>query len=143
MELNLNDLEPQEAEFELSTMPGVKHRLKIISLRVQIWLDERYGVGKIKDIFENQNMKEISEICFYLLKDKSPFKGENGIPCEEALQEAITLKDKTVVFMALLTSIGLSQPVIDKFAKDYDQAQKKSLIGDSITMSSQASTDTV
>jgi hypothetical protein len=112
MSLNLEDLQPQEAEFELSAYKGVKFTLRPFSLRSRIWLGKRFTQDQIKGIFEEQRMEEISELVFFQLKDKSVLKSV------EDLQDAVqTQSDRIAMMQAMLTTIGISQPVIEQLAK--------------------------
>lgn len=115
MKLDLNDLQPQEATFELSEHKGVTFTLKKFSLSARIWMNNRFKQEEIKKFFSDQSMEEISEVVFYLLKDKSILK------TLEDLRDAVTTKkDMANIFQALLTTIGLSEPVMEKLAKDAD-----------------------
>lgn len=122
MKLNLNDLKPEEAVFELSEFAGQKFTLKKFSLNAQLWMNERFGVEQVKGIFENRRLAEISEVVFFLLKDKSV------ITSLEQLREAIvTNQDRVAMMGALLKTIGISQPVMDKLKEDVEKGNAESL----------------
>jgi hypothetical protein len=120
--INLDDLKPAEATFVLSEFPGKTFTLKKFSLAARIWVNQRFGKDNIPKIFERQSLSEISEIVFYLLKDKAT------IPTLEDFQENIvTQKDNVAVMQALLTTIGISEPVIENLKKSIDQGNAPSL----------------
>lgn len=113
MALKLEDLQPREATFSLSEHPDKPFVLKKLSLATQVWLRDRFGADKIKGIFENQSLPEISEIAFHLLKDKTV------TPTLESLQEAVvTQADRIALIKALLQTVGISQPVLDKLNEE-------------------------
>jgi hypothetical protein len=116
MKLDLSDLKPQEAEFKLSEKPEKTYRLKKFTLATRIWINERFGKDKIKTLFENQSMPEVSEVVYFMLKDKSDF------PTLNDFQEAVvTQADFISLFESLLTSVGLSEPIIEKIAQSEAQ----------------------
>jgi hypothetical protein len=118
MKLSLEDLKPQESKLELSEKPGKTYVLKKFSLAVQIWVKQHFGEEKIKYAFENKSLPEISEIAHYLLKDKTDF------PSLESFQEAIvTQQDRVAVLSSVMETVGLSQPVLEKLAKE-EEAQE-------------------
>jgi len=122
MKLNLSDLKPEEATFTLSEFPDKTFTLKKFSLNAQLWMNERFGQEQVKGIFENRRLAEISEVVFFLLKDKSV------ITSLEALREAIvTNQDRVAMMGALLKTIGISQPVMDKLKKDVETGNAESL----------------
>ena len=92
MKLDLNDLKPEEATFTLSSHEGVTFTLKKFSLRAQLWMNERFGQYAIKGIFENQRLGEISELVFFLLKDKTVIKS-----VEELQESIVTTQDKVTI----------------------------------------------
>lgn len=122
MKLDLNDLKPEESTFELSGFPGKVLTLKKFSLNAQIWCHEKFGKDAIKGIFENQRLPEISELVFYLLKEKEV------VSSLDVLREAVyTAKDREALLMSLLKTIGISQPVIQKLANESAQGNEQSL----------------
>lgn len=113
MKLDLNDLQPTEAQFELSTYPGKAHTLKKFSLAVQVWIEKRFGKENVDAIFSDQRVGDISEIIYFMLKDKIDF------PSLEVFQESIvTQKDRVQIYDALFKSIGISQPILEKLSKE-------------------------
>ena len=113
MKLELNDLKPKEFSLELSEKPGKNYVLKKFSLASQVWLFERFGKDGAEGIFKNQNIPAISEIAYYLMKDKADFQSL------ESFREAIvTQQDKINLITALLATVGISQPVLDKLVEE-------------------------
>lgn len=122
MKLNLSDLKPEEATFTLDDFPDKTFTLKKFSLNAQLWMNERFGVDQVKGIFENRRLGEISELVFFLLKDKSV------ITSLEAFREAITSnRDRVAMMGALLKTIGISQPVMDKLKEGVETGNAESL----------------
>jgi len=140
MKLDLTDLKPTEATFVLSKFPEKPMTLKPFSLNAQIWVTERFGVPAIEGIFKDQRIGDISEIVFFLLKDKSP------TPTLESFRESIlTKQDKLAMMNALLETIGISQPVMAELTKAASSGNAESLnqlIGASTTTSSPPNTAT-
>lgn len=111
--IDLHDLKPRTAQFELSEFPNKKLNLEKFSLLVQIWADERFGKDAIKDIFENSKIRYVSEFVYFLLKEKEEF------PTLESFQAQIaTQQDRINIMKALFETIGISQPVLDKMEKE-------------------------
>lgn len=122
MKLDLHDLKPQEATFQLDDKPGKTYTLKKISLSVQIWVNERFGKDKLNGILEHQSLPELSEIIYYMLKDKTDF------PALSDFQDCIvTQGDRESLMKAMFLSVGVSQPVLDKLSKEYDEGNVPSL----------------
>lgn len=122
MKLDLNDLVPAEAHFQLSANPTKRHTLKKFSLRATIWAQEKFGPDGLKDVFEHRNLPQISELAYYLLKDKTDF------PTIDDFQEAInTQADRVALIIAILATIGMSQPLIDKLAKNEEPGNAQAL----------------
>ncbi len=139
MKLDLTDLKPQTAKFTLSEHPDVVFELKKFDLNARIWLHNKFKQDEIKAFFANQSMPEISEVVFYLLKNKEL------IPTLYDLRASVvTQTDIAAIFQALLTTIGISEPVVDKLMKEAHAGNAQSLnqlIGAESMTSSQPSTD--
>lgn len=135
MKLDLNDLLPVEAPFELSN--GKKYTLKKFSLAVQIWMQQNFGgVDNIEAIFREQKLKEISEIVFYLLKEKGEFR-----TIEEFQEIICTQKDRVEILTALLKTIGISQPIMEQVTSG-EAISLGQQTGAQVTTSLPANTDT-
>lgn len=109
--LTLNDLKPEEATFTLDAFPDTQFTLKRFSLAAQIWCRDKFGAEKMKRIFETQSLPEISEIVFYLLKD-------SALSYEEFLEGICSYQDKVRLITALLATVGISQPVMERIKKE-------------------------
>lgn len=110
--LDLNDLCPETAKFQTSARPGESFTLNKVTLRTQVWLQKRFGKENIQGIFENQSIPDIAEIAYFLLQEKDKIK-----TLDEFLDLIVTHQDRINLLQAMLTTIGLSQPVIDKIAE--------------------------
>jgi hypothetical protein len=119
MKLDLSDLKPAEAHFHLSGKGEKQYTLRKFSLASQIWMKERFGQDKIKTIFENQSIPEISELVYYQLKEPHGFHS-----LHEFQEEILEQKDRIAIMTALLKTIGISQPVVEKLAKDVAESQE-------------------
>jgi len=106
----IEDLKPTESSFELEAFPGRKFTLKKFSLATQIWANQRFGEERIKLVFKNMLMGDIAEIVHHLMKEPMPLM--------ELLENICTQVDRISVAKALMETIGMSQPVIDKLAQD-------------------------
>lgn len=133
MKLDIQDLQPEEAVFEVSGKPGKLYTLNKLTLRGRIWLNKRFTQEQIKSMFETQNIGDVSEIAYYLLKDKSDF------PTLEEFQDSfVTQKDFVALMKSLLATIGISEPVMQELSKEYDSGNVPSPVaptGDSSTTS--------
>ena len=111
MKLKLEDLKPAEASFSLSDKPGTIFVLKKFTLADQIWAKKTFG-DRLATILEKVELEGIAELAFHLLKDKTQFKD-----FAEFAENIVTHDDKLAVLTGLLTTIGISQPVLDKLKK--------------------------
>lgn len=128
--ISLEDLLPQSAELELN---GRVFTLRPIDLDDQVWLRNKFGDEKLNFIFQNQEMESISQIVYHQLsyEDKLELKAVEINDIDDDGNE-IVLKvtgpmllrkmikgpiDSLKVVNALLHTIGISQPVLDKLAE--------------------------
>lgn len=112
MALKFSDLKPVEAQFELSEFPGKKFTLEKFSLDVQIWAQERFG-DELGKILEGRRLKELTELIYYVLKEK------DVITSLQMLRKSIvTHYDKIAVIAAIIATVGVAQPVIDKMKSE-------------------------
>lgn len=114
MKLKLEDLVPQKAAFKLSTLDN-EITLRPWSLRVRFWALEKYGQERLQEILQTQSLKELCDIVFYMLsdEDKKRFKS-----FDDFLDSVQTTQDILNLSMALLGTIGLSEPVIEQIRKE-------------------------
>lgn len=113
---SLSDLKPQEATFKLDAFPDKEFTLKRFSLASQMWCTETFGTERLRSMFETQHMPDIAKLCYYLLKDKTNMSYENF------LENICSYQDKINLISAILTTIGLSQPVLEQMANEEAQA---------------------
>lgn len=115
--LNLADLVPTEAVFYLSDNPEKPITLCRWSLRVRSWATAKYTPEGLKEIFEKQKIEEIADMAFFMLKDKTQF------PNKEAFLDAIvTITDQINIIKALLKTVGIGEPEVEKIIKSVNQA---------------------
>ena len=144
--LTFEDIRPEKASFTLKST-GKKYTLRPVSMDDEIWLRERFG-DDIEKIFTEIRTQEICDIVFHQLDEAS----KEGFTAQEVTimneeGEKITEKrggskllrcfligfeDKMLVYNALMKTLGLSRPTVDKLiaAEDAMKAQsteKKSL----------------
>lgn len=112
MKLELNDLKPQLATFELSDKPGKTYTLAKFSLAKRIWCNQRFG-DKIGKIFEKQSLPELAELAHFLLLDKADFP-----TFLEFADSVVTVEDQIQVVKALLKTIGIDDALIKKLSED-------------------------
>lgn len=139
MEFKFEDLIPKTGEFTLSQLPNHTIKLKPFSAADEIWLLDRFG-GRLQEIFLKAKVREICEIAFHQMEDKTPFiKQEVDLVDEEgnvskqslggvSLLMALILPKQELepVIMALMQTIGVSRPMVEK---QYEEDQKKKQIG--------------
>lgn len=117
VKLNLEQLVPQAVEFELSSVKDKKLTLNAYTLRAQIWATKTFGGNeKLEYIMSKWPVDEMSQIAWFLLKEKDQFKNDYV----NFLDGVITHKDRTNMVEAVLGSIGLSMPVLEDLAKQLE-----------------------
>ena len=109
MPLSLFELSPQEATFSLSGENGKTFTLCRWSLRVRAWASSKYTNEGLKQIFTEQKITEIAEMAFFMLKEKDQFKTQ-----DDFFDAIVTIQDQINIIMALLKSIGIGEPEIQK-----------------------------
>lgn len=136
MSIKLEDLIPEEAEFTLA-LTKKTYKLRRFTLEDELWLKNRFG-DELEKVFREIRMKEICQIVFHQLVDKSEFlKREVKIINEEGDEITETkggaellfcmisgMNEKLEIFNALLATIGISRPIQEKLAKE--DSEKKS-----------------
>lgn len=128
---SLSDLVPQESEIELVVNKEKKtFKLRPFSLADRVWVNRKYG-EEVQEIFNQLKMVEIATICYHQLydADKKFFKAQDVEfyddegECEvkrltgpEVLMACIHggVPGEIKLVQALLTCIGVSQPLLDK-----------------------------
>ena len=127
--LTLDDLNPKEATFELSTVPQ-KLTLCRWSLRVRAWAIGHYGGERLAEIFKSQNLIEMGAISYYMLKENELF------PTLDSFLDAIcTPRDHLNMITAMLGTLGIAEPKIEEIRevmnapKPKPQPKRKKRIG--------------
>ena len=110
--LKFEDLIPQESTFTLSEKQGKVYILKKFTLADQIWAKREFG-DRLQAILETVDLEGIAKLVFHLLKNKEEFKDELSF-----MEVIVTPQDKINILKALLATIGVSQPILDKLEKD-------------------------
>lgn len=119
--LTLSDLKPAEAVFKLSTLPNTELTLCRWSLRVRGWAVDKFGAENLQSIFEKQKIQEIAEIAWYMLKEKSLFSDDKELqPFDKFLDSISTIQDQISLVKALLYTIGIGEPEIEKISKSLE-----------------------
>lgn len=109
--LNLNDLIPKEATLVLSEKPGKVYTLSKFSLYYQAWAQGTFGVEQFNEHLRTMYLPTIALLAHKLLKDSVDF------PTADDLMKAIvTSEDKKALLGALLETIGISQPILEKIS---------------------------
>lgn len=139
--IKLEDLVPEGSEFTLKKT-GKTYRLKPITLHDELWLQKTFG-DEIEKIFRQIRMKEVCRIVFHQLEeeDKEDFLSrEVTFINEEGEKQSVKMggaellfalisghAEKVKIFEALLRTIGISRPLMEKLEADTkaEEAQKK------------------
>ncbi|MFN8741536.1 MAG: hypothetical protein ACK5YR_16545 [Pirellula sp.] len=114
MKLNFEDLVPQRATFKLSTIES-KIVLKPWSLKIRFWALKKYGQARLQEIMQNQSLEELCEIAFYMMDEESKVLFKDFDHFTESIQKT---EDILAVSMALLNTIGISEPAIEEMRKE-------------------------
>jgi hypothetical protein len=105
--IRMEDLCPEEGTFELGAFPGEKLVLGVFSMRVRKWAKARFGsIEAIQKIIEAKDMVGLSEICYFMLKDKSRFKTE-----DEFLEAIRSPADQLAIYDAFASAVGIAEPL--------------------------------
>lgn len=138
--LQLEDIAPERAAFFLKAKKK-KYYLRPVNLTDNVWMKGKWG-NKIGVIFEKIDMPELSKIIYRLMEDKSDFLAEDiddvddeGEPRSrrvsgpEKLCACIqSISEQIQIFQALMSTIGISQPLMDKMvAEEIEGKVKKKL----------------
>ena len=107
-ELSLNDFDPMPAELVLSSFPKMVFHLKKFTLRDRLWVTKEWGAEAVKEAFEKSDPEFMAKVTWRLLDEKDVFEDN----FENFLEAIVGLGDMYNVQTALLTTVGLSEPVI-------------------------------
>lgn len=118
--LNLDDLVPREVTFYLSDNPTRPVTLCKWSLRVRAWATSTYTSKGLEEIFSKQKIEEIAEMAFFMVKDKTLFETKDAF-----FDSIVTVRDQINVIKALLTTVGIGEPEIEKITKAVEAQEQK------------------
>lgn len=111
--LDLTDLKPKEAQFELSSMKDTKLTVCAFSLRVRIHIMNSGGLEQFYTLLKASNVPKICEVVFFMLKEKDIFEN-----FDDFLQHILTPLDELAVVKALTYSMGVSEPKLEEIIEE-------------------------
>lgn len=117
----LTDLVPREAEFVLSSKPNQIFKLRRWSLLIRSWAMERFGSERLELIFKHQQINEIAEIAYRMLKDE----GNTFLNQDDFLDAVVSVQDQINLVKALLTSVGIGEPELAAIDKALGKREEK------------------
>ena len=122
MALLLQDLIPEETTFKLHKTGDKKYWICAFSLRVRVWIQQRYKLEEFEAVLKKSDTAKIAELVYFMLKDKSDF------PTQDDFFDAIrTPMDNWEIHKAVLHSMGVSEPRAEELAKEISDPKAKSL----------------
>lgn len=120
--LNLEDLVPQASSFSLDKFPGQAFKLGAYTLGVQIWVTNKYGKERWNDAVAKQDIEALAGLAYHVLDAE----GRKTFPTfEDFLNSVVTYGDRRELMNGVLTTMGLSQPVLKKATAQLEDAAKK------------------
>lgn len=154
--INLEDLVPEKSAFKLK-IPNKEYTLRPFNLEDEVWLQKKYG-NEIESIFKELRIKEICEIAFHQLEDKSDFKKREVKFVNDEGDELVEIKggvdllyslvsgfdEKIAIINALMATIGVSRPIVEKLTKEDGEKKSETTAeqtGQKSSTSSQVNTD--
>ncbi len=141
MEITLKDIRPQGAQFALSLTKRL-YRLRPINVEDELWMAEKFGAN-LQEILTRGQMDGVCQIVYHQLEheDREEFREQVVTFVDDSGKEAKETKggyklllcmisgteEKLAIFEALLKTIGISRPVLEKLSETTDEAspQKK------------------
>lgn len=124
--IDITGLIPAEAKFQMSTHGDREFTLCKWTLRVRSWATTKYGPERLKVIFEHQDIGEIAEIAWFMLKDDDKKFFNNSK--DTFLDGVSSVQDQINLIKALMATVGIGEPEFEK-VKEMTQAiqdEKKS-----------------
>lgn len=120
----LEDLEPKETIFTLAGViddQGNPRPLTLCrwSLRVRAWASAKFGGPEgLQAIFALKKIDQLTELAWFMLKDKSAFVERDGLtPYEVFLDSISSVKDQLDLVKALMGTVGMGEPEVQKLAE--------------------------
>lgn len=128
--LKLEELIQQPAHFKLKATGEMEHWLRIPNVDDQAWMKATFG-NDLEKVLNSTDINGMAKLAFRLLKDKAPFsardfEGYNDdgeiekkrlVGFEVLAQSIEGFQERINVYRALLSTVGMSQPVLDKLKK--------------------------
>jgi hypothetical protein len=118
--VNISELVPQEAEFQLSSTNELVHVLKPYTLGVQLWAAKKFGSEILEKALNTRDAEVLSELAWHVLRDKSVFSNS----FENFLDSVVTFQDRSNLLTAIFQTVGMSQPVLENIAKQIEDKNK-------------------
>jgi|SRR6185312_13205963 len=157
--IQLDEIIPSEAHITLTVLGDSRvFKLRPINLDDEVWLNETFG-DTLQSIFSKSKFQEICKIVFHQMDeaDKVLFAARD-IPYTDVDGEKKTVRrggaallqacvkgpaEKQEIMYALLKTLGISRPLVDKLAQTVESDQKKSQpqTGPQSLISSEVNTD--
>lgn len=134
--VRLEDLIPEKASFTLKATGGIEHTLRIPNIQDHAWMKQTFG-GEITKVLESSDKMGMARVVYRLLENRSPFMATEN---EEIDDDGVYVKvrrtgwenfaravvghaEQIEVYKALMSTVGLSKPVIENLKKKVEEAQ--------------------
>lgn len=81
---------------------------------MRVWATEKYTSEGLQQIFEQQKIDQIADLAWFMLRDESKkfFQDSKS----NFLDSVVTFDDQVKLIKALLETIGIGEPEIEKIA---------------------------
>lgn len=112
-ELTIDDICPKEATLLLEALPRQPLTLGKFTLKDRIWVNQEWPGGGIEKVFSEVQVEPLARITWRLLKNKDIFEDDFDKFCEAVVSQ----KDLYNMIKAVTTTIGISEPLIEKLAE--------------------------
>lgn len=117
--LTLEDLNPQDTLLKLSSHPE-PILLERWSLYVRSWAMKRFGAEGLQRILREQIIEDVSELTWFMIKDKSLFPTHGDF-----MRAVVTQFDQIAVLTALLGAVGIGEPKLQEIRAAMKKASEK------------------
>ena len=133
MAIKIHELNPLDSYFELN---GERYELHSITLAKRIYIDNYFGTQEkgeepngvatlTKNLESFGNFEALSEIIFYLMKDKEKFKHAKDL-LAHAEKDGGT-RTFELMYVALCECVGLSEPQLDEMANEIETKKSQTI----------------
>lgn len=140
--LKLEDIVRSEAEITLFDLEGqpVECHLMPVTLEDEAWMNKKFGIVNLHDIFQKQNWEQFCQIVYRLLREKDSFgairiktRDDDGVQQEvlltgpqRVMRGIRSPHQRAKIMEGLLATFGFSRPILDKISKlDPEKLKKK------------------